>query len=223
MALGKRAKCAPGVYKWVEQTIAMAETTLTADQLSGWLKQGAGGDEAACAALYATFSPAVLRLALGLLGDRDDAEEVAQDAFVYALRNLGRYDSARSAFSTWLYTITLSRCRNKRRRKWLALLPLDSVSNDRQRQPDRLIENLLERRGVRAQVWQALQALPPRLREPVALRYLAELRYKEVGEALGCNPKTAESRARQGLQAMRATLAAWGVEPQSEMVEQWVW
>ena len=201
----------------------MAEMTLTAEQLSDWLARGAQGDEAACAALYAHFSPAVLRLALGLLGDRGDAEEVAQDAFVYALRNLSRYDPSRSAFSTWLYTITLSRCRNKRRRKWLAQLPLDLVSNERHNQPDRLLENVLERRGVRAQVWEALQALPPRLREPVALRYLAELRYKEVGEALGCNPKTAESRARQGLQAMRVTLREWGVAPESELVEQWVW
>ena len=77
-------------------------------------------------------------------------------------------------------------------------------------------------RGVRAQVWQALQALPPRLREPVALRYLMELRYKEVGEALGCNPKTAESRTRQGLQALRVALQAMGVESESELVEQWV-
>ncbi len=201
----------------------MAETTLAAEQVRDWLARGAAGDEAACAALYAHFSPAVLRLALGLLGDRQDAEEVAQDAFVYALRNLSRYDPARSAFSTWLYTITLSRCRNKRRRKWLTLLPLEQVANDRRHQPDRLIENVLERRGVRAQVWQVLQALPPRLREPVALRYLMELRYKEVGEALGCNPKTAESRTRQGLQAMRVALRALGVEPESEMVEQWVW
>lgn len=196
--------------------------SLPAAQLSDWLAQGAAGDESACAALYAHFSPAVLRLALGLLGDHQDAEEVAQDAFVYALRNLSRYDPARSAFPTWLYTITLSRCRNKRRRKWLALLPLEHAVNERRRQPEHLIENVLERRGVRAQVWAALQALPPRLREPVALRFLLELRYKEIGEALDCNPKTAESRTRQGLQALRVQLRALGVEAESELTEQWV-
>ncbi|MCC7361629.1 MAG: sigma-70 family RNA polymerase sigma factor [Anaerolineales bacterium] len=200
----------------------MADPSPPAAHLADWLARGAAGDEAACAALYAQFSPAVLRLALGLLSDLQDAEEVAQDAFVYALRNLGRYDPARSAFSTWLYTITLSRCRNKRRRKWLALLPLERAANDRRRQPDHLIESVLERRGVRAQVWQALQALPPRLREPVALRYLLELRYKEIGATLGCNPKTAESRTRQGLQALRVHLRALGVEPESELTEQWV-
>jgi RNA polymerase sigma-70 factor (ECF subfamily) len=197
---------------------------LAPEQLADWLARGANGEEAACAALYQHFSPAVMRLALGLLGDRQDAEEVAQDVFVYALRGLRRYDPQRSAFSTWLYTITLSRCRNKRRRKWLPLLSLDQAAGmPAAPATDRAIETLLERRGVRAQVWAALQGLPPRLREPVALRYLAELRYKEIGGALGVNPKTAETRVRHGLEEMRRTLRAWGVEPASAPVEQWVW
>jgi RNA polymerase sigma-70 factor (ECF subfamily) len=199
----------------------MTSADLPPEQLSEWLKQGAQGDEAACAALYELYSPAVLRLALGLLGDRQDAEEVTQDAFVYALRTLAHYDPARSAFSTWLYTITLSRCRNKRRRKWLTLLPLELLATEGPRRPDRLVETLLERRGVRADLWRALQTLPPRLREPVALRYLAGLRYKEVGEALGCNPKTAESRVRQGIAELRTVLRAWGVEAEVELAEQW--
>src|SRR6185295_11440172 len=95
--------------------------------LADWLAQGQQGDEAACAALYAHFSPAILRLGLGLLNDLGDAEEVTQDTFVYAFRNLARFDPAKAAFSTWLYTIALSRCRNKRRRKWLELLPLEFI------------------------------------------------------------------------------------------------
>lgn len=196
---------------------------LTPGQLPAWLERGAAGDEAACAALYHHFRPVVERLALGLLGDREDAEEVAQDAFVYALRNLGRYDPARSAFSTWLYTITLSRCRNKRRRKWLPLAPLDLLAQEPRRGVERQVESVLERRGVRAELWEALQALPARLREAVALRYLAEMRYKEIGAALGCNPKTAESRVRQGLSALRERLAQTGAAAEGELVEQWGW
>lgn len=203
----------------------MVHTDLPPEQLSEWLARGVLGDEAACAALYAHFSPAVLRLCLGLLGNVADAEEVAQDSFTYALRELGRYDPARSAFSTWLFTIALSRCRNKRRRRWLASVPLDWLVGQARaragRWPDRELEQMLERRGIRRQMWAALQALPPRLRDAVALRYLAELRYKEVGAALGCSPKTAESRVRLGLAAMRRTLLAWGVEPEAELVEQW--
>jgi RNA polymerase sigma-70 factor (ECF subfamily) len=191
-------------------------------QLSDWIGRGAQGDEAACAALYEHFSPPVMRLCLGLLGSIEDAEEVTQDAFVYALRNLVRFDPARSAFSTWLYTIALSRCRNKRRRKFLALLPLEKASQAAPKRPERLVETVLARRGVREQIWQVLQTLPPRLREPLALRFLAELRYKEIGQALGCNPKTAESRVRLGLVAMRQALRAQGVEREHDLVDQWV-
>ena len=201
----------------------MADTSLRPEQLSDWLSRGTRGEEAACAALYQHFSPYVMRLCVGLLGSLEDAEEVTQDSFVYALSRLGRFDPARSAFSTWLYTIAVSRCRNKRRRKVLASLPLEFLADQRFGRPDRLLEHMLERRGVREQVWQALQAMPAHLREAVALRYLAEMRYKDIGRALDCNPKTAESRVRLGLAAMRAALSARGVDPAADPGEQWAW
>ncbi len=78
------------------------------------------GDEGAMSALYARHAPALYRLAFGLLRDRQDAEEVAQDALAYALGRLERYDARRATLRTWLHTITVSRCRNKRRRRWCA-------------------------------------------------------------------------------------------------------
>jgi RNA polymerase sigma-70 factor (ECF subfamily) len=182
------------------------------ETLTDWLARGAQADEAACAALYAHFSPAIQRLTLGLLNDLADAEEVTQDTFVYAFRNLARYDSTKSAFSTWLFTIAISRSRNKRRRKWLALFPLEVLTGAALENAPREVEDALERRGIRRQVWAALQNLSPRLREAVALRFIAGMRYKEIGEALECNPKTAESRVRLGLEAMREMLAAQGLE-----------
>lgn len=190
-------------------------------QVADWLRRGARGDEAACAALYERFSPAVQRLCLSLLGGPDDAEEVAQDSFVYALRNLGRYDPAKSAFSSWLYTIALSRCRNKRRRKWLRSLPLELLGGEAYQGGERQVEAALARRGAREQLWAALQALPGPMREAVALRYVAEMRYKEIGQVVGCNPKTAESRVRLGLIALRRVLQARGVEQAGDLLEQW--
>lgn len=193
----------------------------TPEELGGLIERGRQGEEAACAALYGHFSPLLMRLCLGLLGDLQDAEEVTQDAFVYALRNLDRFDPARSAFPTWLYTIALSRCRNKRRRKLLVQLPLDLLSTEGPKQPDRLVETVLARRGVREQVWHALQALRPELREAVALRYLGGMRYKEIGSALGCNPKTAESRVRLGLDRLRQSLRERGLEVELDGIDQW--
>lgn len=178
-------------------------------RVAEWIERGARGEEAACAALFHEFYPSVVRLSLGLLNDLADAEEVAQDTFVYALRNLDRYDASRSAFRTWLFTIALSRCRNKRRRKLLLQGPLELLAGETLATP-RDVEAALERRGLRRQLWQALQTLPQPVREAVVLRYLGEMRYKEVGALLGCNPKTAESRVRLGVDALRRALTEQG-------------
>ncbi len=188
------------------------KASLPDETLTNWLARGVQGEEAACAALYAHFSPAVLRLALSLLGDAADAEEVTQDAFVYAFRNLARYDPAKSAFNTWLFTIAISRCRNKRRRKWPEVFPLEWLTNTAPAHERREVEEVLARRGVRQQVWAAIQSLPHHQREAVALRFIAGLRYKEIGQTLTCNPKTAESRVRLGLEALRVALRAEGLE-----------
>jgi RNA polymerase sigma-70 factor (ECF subfamily) len=195
----------------------MSRPSISTEHLSEWIRQAAQGDELACATLYNAYSPVVLRLALGLLNDLADAEEVTQDAFVYALRNLSRFDARRSAFTTWLFTIAISRCRNKRRRKWLAQLPLEWLVEEPA--PERTVEAALERRGVHRRVWEALQGLSPNLREAVVLRFLGGLPYKEIGQAMGCNPKTAESRVRLGLHAMRLALHQNGFEAEYEWVE----
>jgi RNA polymerase sigma-70 factor (ECF subfamily) len=199
----------------------MGTVGISSEQLSQLIDRGRQGDEVACAALYRQYSPLLMRLCLGLLGDIQDAEEVTQDAFVYALRNLKRFDALRSAFPTWLYTIALSRCRNKRRRKLLVQLPLELVSTEASKAQERLVESVLARRGVHELVWQALQGLRPQMREAVALRYLGQMRYREIGEALGCNPKTAESRVRLGLEQLRQTLRERGVEGELDLVDQW--
>lgn len=181
-----------------------------------WIAGALLGDEAASAALFHAHYPAVLRLCLGLLNDLGDAEEVAQDAFVYALRNLSRFDPRRAAFRTWLFTIALSRCRNKRRRKTLVQLPLEMLSGELRTVP-RVVEAALEQQGLRRQLWQALQALSEPVREAVVLRYLGGLRYKEIAEAVQCNPKTAESRTWLGVAALRAALT-----PEAAEAEPWL-
>ena len=197
----------------------MSDQHIPPESLKDWIARGARGDEDACAQLYREFSPAVLRLSFGLLNDLRDAEEVMQDAFVYALRNLECFDPQKSAFRTWLFTIAIIRCRNKRRRKWLATLPLSLLNAESPSGSPREVEALLARRGVRRQIWEALQELSPRLREAVVLRYLGNLKHGEIGQALGCNPKTAESRVRLGLVALRGTLKRRGVEAEAELAE----
>jgi uncharacterized protein (DUF362 family) len=77
--------------------------------ISPLIKRWQVGDERAGLALYDHFGDRTFWLAYGLLGDRDDAEKVAQDALYYAMTNIARFDPDRAAFSTWLHTITVSR------------------------------------------------------------------------------------------------------------------
>jgi RNA polymerase sigma-70 factor (ECF subfamily) len=196
----------------------MSDPSPAESPVAEWIVRGAQGDEPAAEALFQHFYPAVFRMCLALLNDAGDAEEVAQDAFVYALSRLGRFDPSRSAFRTWLFTIALSRCRNKRRRRWLVQAPLEALASARPAVP-REVEAALDRRGLRRQVWEALQSLPDPLQEAVVLRYLGEMRYRELGEMLGCNPKTAESRVRLGVERLRRRFEAAGVEMEQMLAE----
>jgi len=182
------------------------------------LARACAGQEAAGAELFGAHYPAVMRLSLALLGDLADAEEVAQDSFVYALKNIRRYDPKRSAFRTWLCVIAVSRCRNKRRRRLLDILPL-SVAALSQAATTREVEQALETQGLRAQLWSALRDLPADLREAVALRYLGGLRLREIGEVMGCNDKTAQSRVRLGVERLRRQLGSLGAEVDWQALE----
>ena len=176
------------------------------ETLAALIARAQGGDEAACEAIYQRFIGQTYRLAYGVLLDQQDAEEVVQDSFAYAFRRIRAYDPEKSAFRTWLYTITLSRCRNKRRRK---ILPTIDLSQIAERLPGGgpSPERAAEKAGTRRAVLEALEKLSPKLREAIVLRYFDGLTYREIAEVLGCAQKTAESRVRLGHQAMYRLLS----------------
>jgi len=166
------------------------------------------GDSNACADLYRRWCESVYRLAYGIVRQEQDAEEVTQDVFVYALSRLANYDASKSAFRTWLYTITISRSRNKLRRKWLPTVEMDEWSEsdaergDETRPPEELSELQVEREHV----WAALGKLSPKLREAVVLRYFENLTYPEIGQILDCPMRTIQSRVRLAHKELRRLL-----------------
>ncbi len=171
------------------------------------------GDQAAYAALYERYAAGLYRLAYSILLDVQDAEDVLQEAFIYAFRNLDHFDPARGEFRTWLYTITVSRCRNMRRRKLLPTVDLSNLLALGQEPPGphrETPEAALARSQVRDALGRALAALSPRLREAVALRYGQGLTFREMAEVLDCPPKTAESRIRLAHEALSRALGPSG-------------
>jgi RNA polymerase sigma-70 factor (ECF subfamily) len=166
------------------------------------------GEDAAYVALYNQYAGMIYRLCVSLLQNREDAEEVLQDSFEYAFRRLGHYDANKAAFRTWLYQIAVSRCHNKRRRKWLPTFPLgqlaaQDVSDTDSPTPAESMQ-LTEKQQV---VWTAIQDLSDKLRETAVLRYYEGFSFAEIGQILGIPTKTAESRMRLAHNALRVSLA----------------
>ena len=177
--------------------------------ISALIERWQAGDERAAQALYDHFWDRTFWLAYGLLGDPDDAEEVAQDALYYALSNIARFDPNRAAFSTWLHTITVSRSRNRHRRRrlnWSSLTIWLTRGSDIP-DPASDQEQKVIRTEAKSEVWEAVQSLSPRLREAVLLRYWAGHTYREMADILGCPVPTVQSRVRLAFQRLRTDLA----------------
>lgn len=167
------------------------------------------GDEKAAEALYNRYRERTFHLALGLLGDPADAEETAQEALAYALLNIKRYDPRRAGFATWLHTITVSRCRDRQRRRRLITLSLNTLLSRGSdlADPSPGPEYRAMQSETRSQVWEAVQELSPVLREAIVLRSWGGHTFQEIADILGCPLRTAQSRVRLAFQKLQAVLA----------------
>lgn len=188
------------------------------DNINAWIDRWRNGDERAAEMIYNQFRDQSYRLAYGLLGHREDAEEAAQDALTYALVNIHKYDAQKSGFATWLHTITVSRCRDKRRRKLLPSFSLTAWLQMGQDLPDNGPgpEMATAVAQTHTALWQAIQKLKPHYREAIILRYWAGHTYREMAEILSCPLPTAQSRVRLAYDILKAELA----EPELSFLEE---
>jgi len=174
------------------------------------IERAMAGDEAAARELHDAHYPAVLRLAYMLLQHLQDAEDAAQDAFVYAFEHLAQYNPERAAFATWLKIIVTSRCRDRQRRrriKWLSLQELVEAGLEPEDEtPNHQPDVVLELVGVQQVVWEALRQVPRKSRQALILRYFGDLSYPEMAQALGCPVSTAKSRVIYGHQVLARLL-----------------
>ena len=181
------------------------------------LKNGLAEDlDGAFEGLVVAYQDRLYSFALRLTGRREDAEEVAQDAFVRAYRALGAYPAERirtMALRAWLYQITLNVARNRFRGKKLKVVSLDhplpgggdapfEAADDEALRPDARYEQ--SRR--RADIATLVGALPERYRAPLILRYVEGLRLEEVARVLKQPVGTAKSNVHRGVIALREAL-----------------
>ena len=163
------------------------------------------GDRSAFAGLVARHARRVHDLARRMLRDQQEAEDVAQQAFLNAYKALGRFDLSRP-FRHWLLRITSNLSRNrlaarKVRRKELAARGSDEIL------PTLPAREAAERpegwtRSVRA----ALEALPERYRLPVVLRYQHGLSLEEISQITDTPVATVKTHLHRGRAALRGLL-----------------
>lgn len=134
----------------------------------------------------------------------EDAEELAQDAFVRAYRALGGYEAVRIRglrVGGWLAAITLNLARNRARRRDVPSSGLEAVVEPLETAPGPAA--LAEEREADT-VWRRrLEALPTRFRRAVELRHVSGLSYPELAEALGRPLGTVKSDVHRGVRLLR--------------------
>ncbi len=158
------------------------------------------GDPAAYEELVKRHQQRVAAVVGGILRRREDVEDVAQQVFIKAYFSLKRFDQ-RSAFSTWLYKITVNECWDYLRKKRVRPLVYEAdLSEDQARQMDSFVPagkapaDSSDRAAMRQQVERLLAQLSEEDRQMMVLKEVEGFSVEEVGEILGLNVNTVKVR-----------------------------
>jgi len=180
-------------------------------EAGGAIERAQSGDSDAFRLLVEQHSRAVFRLAFRMTGNEQDAEDVVQETFLRAYRQLDKYE-ARASFSTWLYRIasnySLDLIRMRKRhedkrergnaedRDILRTLPVDTPG------PDRLVYS----GQVQERVNEALNELSAQERTAFVLRHFEGMSIDEIGEALGTGTNATKHSIFRAVQKLRRSL-----------------
>lgn len=162
--------------------------------------------------LVRAYEGPALRVAVGMMGNPDDAFDAVQEAFVKVYANLARFDPKR-AFGPWFFQILRNQCRDMIRSRQargrletvderLELRPAgDGTSPERSRQ----------RNAAREALWRGLERIGAEHREILVLKELEGFRYNEIAEILDIPEGTVASRLFHARRALKDALEAMGI------------
>jgi RNA polymerase sigma-70 factor (ECF subfamily) len=184
---------------------ATAPTALSDEEV---VERVLAGDTSLFEILMRRYNQRLFRVTRGILADDAEAEDVTQDAYVKAFRELAKF-RGEASFSTWLTRIAcheaLARARKRRR-----LVPIDGIDGgggppdppSRDFGPDRELEN----RELQTVLREAVEVLPDPLRAVFCLREIEGLSTEETADALGLTVENARVRLHRAKRSLRQTL-----------------
>lgn len=173
------------------------------------LSECIAGNQDAIEIFVRQYETGVFRLALSIVGDPADANEITQETFLSALRSLPSYEP-RKSLKAWLYTIALNHSRSHlRKRKVIerlktTLTGMFRVETQKQVWP----EEAIIQSEKEAALWNALQQMDERFRTVMVLRYFHELPITEIAEILSLPEGTIHSRLHTAREQLRDALKA---------------
>ncbi|MGB5558923.1 MAG: RNA polymerase sigma factor [Paracoccaceae bacterium] len=161
------------------------------------------GDRDAAFELTRRLTPRVLGYAARMLGDRAEAEDVAQDAMMRLWRIAPEWRQGEAKVTTWLYRVVSNLCTDRlRRRRWVDIdaipEPLDGAAS---------VQAGMEEAERQAALSQALQGLPERQRQAVVLRHIEGMANPEIAAVMDMSVEAVESLTARGKRALAAALA----------------
>lgn len=163
----------------------------------------AGGDRAAALTLTERLTPRVLAQAFRVLGQRAEAEDVAQEAMMRLWRIAPDWEPDRAQVTTWLYRVVANLCTDRLRKRGRGV-PLDQVAEPVDDTPSAAqgLQNTARTQALR----DALADLPERQAQAVALRHLEDLGNAEIAAIMDTNVRTVESLIARGKRWLSARL-----------------
>ena len=186
-----------------------------ADPVASWeagieacVRRAANGEQAGLAALYDQTSYLVYGVALRILRDPADAEEVTLDVFLQVWRSAARFDPQRASASTWLTMLARSRSLDRlrsgmTRKSREAAIDEASESASKDAVPEQQTILKFQRQRVQA----AMANLEPEQRQTIELAFFGGLTHSELAKKLGQPLGTVKTRIRLGLMKLRQALA----------------
>ena len=174
------------------------------------------GDQDAFGQLVLAHQNKVFSLCVHMMGNREEAEDMAQEAFLKAWRSLGGFQGE-SSFATWMHRLTTNLCldhlrKQARRQNISVAVSLDDEETvfAEPADPGSDPQQELERKERQRALVERLKELPEHHRRPLVMREVAEMSYQEIADALELDLGTVKSRIARAREALRKRLLADG-------------
>jgi RNA polymerase sigma-70 factor, ECF subfamily len=182
---------------------ATAEVPLVGMTDGALVRRTLDGDARAFTELVDRHASACLRYATRMLGERSDAEDVAQETFLRAFKALESYDEA-LPFRTWLFSILINRCRTamtqRMRRERRVVFDNDALERSTVEATQVAVE-------LREELAKAIAALPPDQREAFLLRHVEDLSYEAIMSVTGAGMSALKMRVKRACERLQQLLA----------------